>query len=247
MESFGPSIAVEDNVLDAWAEYLNFNERLHNLSSPLRAFLPTFVVTKEFRNATLSADVRYNLFTDYIKKEIVKDKRWVDFKDVEMVFIPVSNDRHQFVEVLNLKTNDVCVLDSRTIFKDEAKKPKKSCKKGSRIENDTLSTILHADFGRYLTSIGHTKASAIFHAGLNYLRMQCQTNSKAANCGVYAMRHMETFMGKTREKCECGLDIEGRKLTTQINKLRVKYAAKILLFGCNIHLNKVGDLVNGKQ
>ncbi|GKA96194.1 hypothetical protein Tco_0818289 [Tanacetum coccineum] len=37
-------MAVEDNVLDAWAEYLNFNERLRNASSPLRAFLPTFVV-----------------------------------------------------------------------------------------------------------------------------------------------------------------------------------------------------------
>ncbi|GJW41280.1 hypothetical protein Tco_0067125 [Tanacetum coccineum] len=84
LESLGPSMAVEDNVLDAWAEYLNFNERLRNLSSPLRAFLPTFVVTEEFRNATLSADVRYNMFTDYMKKAIVKDKRWVDFKDVEM-------------------------------------------------------------------------------------------------------------------------------------------------------------------
>ncbi|GJU96221.1 hypothetical protein Tco_1320977 [Tanacetum coccineum] len=43
---------------------------------------------------------------------------------------------------------------------------------------------------------GHKKASEIFTAGLKY------------------MRHMETYMGNTREKYECGLDVEGRKLTT---------------------------------
>ncbi|GKD13024.1 retrovirus-related pol polyprotein from transposon TNT 1-94, partial [Tanacetum coccineum] len=111
MESLAPSMAVEDNILDAWAEYLNFNERLRNASSPLRAFLPTFVVTKEFKNAQLSADVRYNLFKDYMQKAIVKDQRWMNFKDVELVFIPVSNEGYQFVEVFNLKTNDVCILE----------------------------------------------------------------------------------------------------------------------------------------
>ncbi|GJR98307.1 DNA-binding domain-containing protein [Tanacetum coccineum] len=205
--SLGTGMAVEDNVLDAWAEYLNFNERLRNVSSPLRGFFPT----------------------------------------LDVVFIPVSNDGHQFVEVLNLKTNDVWVLDSKTVFKDETKKPTKSCKKGSRIENDSLSTIVHADFRRYLTSVGHAKAIEIFTADLTYMRMNCQINSKAASCGVYAMRHMDTFMGNTREKCGCGLDIDGRKLTTHINKLKVKYAAKILLSGCNIHAKYVGDLLAGKQ
>ncbi|GJR31176.1 hypothetical protein Tco_1107408 [Tanacetum coccineum] len=49
-----------------WAEHLNFNERLCYASSPLRAFLPTFVVIHEM-------------------KAIVKDQRWMDFKDVELV------------------------------------------------------------------------------------------------------------------------------------------------------------------
>ncbi|GJU67627.1 RNA-directed DNA polymerase, eukaryota [Tanacetum coccineum] len=193
MESLAPSTAVEDNILDVWAEQLNFNERLCYASSPLRAFLPTFVV--------LSADVRYNLFKDYMKKAIVKDQRWMDFKDVELVFIPVSNEGYQFVEVFNLKTNDV---------------------------------------------LGHTKASAIFTASLNFIRMKCQRKSKSANWGVYALRHIETYMGNMKEKCECGLDVDGRKHTSQINKLRVKYAAKILQSGCNIHHKKVGELLNGK-
>nr|GEZ51703.1 hypothetical protein [Tanacetum cinerariifolium] len=85
LESLAPSMAVEDNILDAWAEYLNFNERLCNVSSPLRAFLPTFVVIEEFKNVKLSADVRYNLFKDYMQNAIVKDQRWMNFKDIELV------------------------------------------------------------------------------------------------------------------------------------------------------------------
>ncbi|GJX69527.1 hypothetical protein Tco_0305254 [Tanacetum coccineum] len=239
-------MAVEDNILDAWAEYLNFNERLRNASSPLRAFLPTFVVTEEFKNAQLSADVRYNLFKDYMQKAIVKDQRWMNFKDVELVFIPVSNEGYQFVEVFNLKTNDVCILEYKKEDKAETKNPTKTNKKGGGIENDVVSIILHADFGRYLTTVGHTKASAIFTASLNFMRMKCQSKSKSANWGVYAMRHMETYMGNMKEKCECGLDVDGRKHTSQINKLRVKYAAKLLLSSCNIHHKKVGDLLNGK-
>nr|GEY10269.1 hypothetical protein [Tanacetum cinerariifolium] len=83
MKSLAQSMAVEDNILDAWSEYLNFKERLRNASSPLR-FLPTFVVTEEFKNAKLSAEVRYNLFKDYMQKAIVKDQRWMNFKDVEL-------------------------------------------------------------------------------------------------------------------------------------------------------------------
>nr|GEX64964.1 hypothetical protein [Tanacetum cinerariifolium] len=40
---------------------------------------------KEFKNAKLSADVRYNMFKDYMHKVMVKDQRWINFKDVELV------------------------------------------------------------------------------------------------------------------------------------------------------------------
>nr|GEY06334.1 hypothetical protein [Tanacetum cinerariifolium] len=240
------TIAVKDNLLDTWGEVLNFNKCLRDTLSPLRAFFPTFVVTNEFRKAKLSAEVRYNLFTDYMRKSIVKDKRWKEFKDVGLVFIPVSNDEHQFLEVFNLKTPYVCVLDSKKGEKVETKKYTKHDKKDSRIENDSLASILHADFGRYLASVGHTKGSDILTGGLKYLKMKCQTNSKDANCGVFVMRHMETYMGNTNKKFDCGLDVEGRKQTGQINKLRMKYAAKILLSECNIRIEKVRDQLNGK-
>ncbi|GKE38249.1 hypothetical protein Tco_1461654, partial [Tanacetum coccineum] len=58
------------------------------------------------------------------------------------VFIPVSNGRYQFVEVFNLKTNEVCILEYKKEDKAETKKNTKPSKKGGGIENDMLSTIL---------------------------------------------------------------------------------------------------------
>nr|GEW31569.1 hypothetical protein [Tanacetum cinerariifolium] len=138
--------------------------------------------TEEFCNAKLSTKMRYNLFTNYMWKAVVKDKR--------CLFLSVNNDAHEFMKVFNLKTNDVCILDSKKGEKVETKKHTKPGNKGSRIDNDNLASIVHADFGRYLASVGHTKASDIFTADLKHFRMKCQRESKAASCGVFAMRHM---------------------------------------------------------
>ncbi|GKA73353.1 hypothetical protein Tco_0779655 [Tanacetum coccineum] len=95
-------------------------------------------------------------------------------------------------------------------------------------------------------SNGNSKASEIFTGNLNRWSMKCQTDSKAANCGVFAMRHMKTYMGSTCDKFVCRLEVDGRKLTRNLNRLSVKYAAKILLSGCNIHSAKVRGLWNVK-
>ncbi|GKB06220.1 integrase, catalytic region, zinc finger, CCHC-type containing protein [Tanacetum coccineum] len=120
-------------------------------------------------------------------------KRKVSYLLLSPVFIPVSNDGHEFLVVFNLKTPYVCVLDSKKGEKVETKKSTKHVKKVSSIANDSLAS-------------GHNKTSDIFTVGLKHLKMKCQTNSKAANCGVFVMRHMETYMGNTNEKFECGLD-----------------------------------------
>nr|GEY45127.1 hypothetical protein [Tanacetum cinerariifolium] len=315
MKSLEPSMAVEDNIFDAWTEYLNFNERLCNASSPLREFLPTFVVTEELKNEKLLADVRYNLFKDYMQKAIVKDQRWMDFKDVELTKNGHRSNRAMmkslepsmavednifdaWTEYLNFNErggnghNNFQTGNSSASMRKLGEIDKVQDRKSDRVEltgfnshkyafgpvtyaevlettervtssklkgkavdiDDILSFSLgvtqdfeeynngditvastnviqpiqempHADFGRYLTTVGHTKASVIFTASLNFLRMKFQSKSKSANWGVYAMRHMETYIGNMKEKCECGLDVDGCKNTSQINKLRVKYAA----------------------
>ncbi|GJX76292.1 ulp1 protease family, C-terminal catalytic domain-containing protein [Tanacetum coccineum] len=56
------------------------------------------------------------------------------------------------------------------------------------------------------------------------------TKNNFVDCGVFVMRHMETFKGDVDR---CGLSKEGEKQIEELKELRHKYVAKILLADCN--------------
>ena len=43
----------------------------------------------------------------------------------------------------------------------------------------------------------------VFTGHLKITKFKWQTESKAPNCGVFVMRHMETYMGEQFEKYQC--------------------------------------------
>ena len=102
------------------------------------------------------------------------------------------------------------------------------------------------DFGRYLSAFNHPKAMDVLNKNLIVPKLKWQTGSKLPNSGIFVMRHMETYMGEQLEKYQCGLSAEARKQAPQLNKLRIKYAAKILLSPCNLMAVQVIGMMNGK-
>ncbi|CAH1446721.1 unnamed protein product [Lactuca virosa] len=74
-----------------------------------------------------------------------------------------------------------------------------------------------------------------------------KTVKKTNDKGIFAMRHMETYKGKLLRKWNTGLLEEGPKQKTVLNKLRYKYAAKMLLSDLNIHRDKIIHLANEYQ
>ena len=94
-----------------------------------------------------------------------------------------------------------------------------------------------------MTNVGHTKALDIYTGTLRTPRLKWQTDSKVPNSGVFVMRHMETYMGETMDKYECGLIDDARKQIAQLNKLRMKYASRILLHGCNLMEDKIRGMM----
>ncbi|KAK1424422.1 hypothetical protein QVD17_19751 [Tagetes erecta] len=73
-------------------------------------------------------------------------------------------------------------------------------------------------------------------------KLQWSTKSNFVDCGVFCMRHMETYMGSKVKKWRCGLDDDGPKQEVQINNLMLKYAYKILTSDVNIHKESVVDV-----
>ncbi|GKC25599.1 hypothetical protein Tco_1027749 [Tanacetum coccineum] len=59
------------------------------------------------------------------------------------------------------------------------------------------------------------------------------TKKNFINCGVLAMRHMETYMGggEYDDRCELRRECKAQKL--QLDELRLKYAMKIMLSEIN--------------
>ena len=64
------------------------------------------------------------------------------------------------------------------------------------------------------------------------METKCRTMNNFVDCGVFVMRHMETFKGDEHGDC-CRLSEEGREQMKELCDLRRKYAVKILLADCN--------------
>jgi len=84
-----------------------------------------------------------------------------------------------------------------------------------------------------LKSVGHPKQDEIKNAKIERLQMPWRTGQNVIDCGLFVMRHMETYKGTEVNNWECGFSNEGLLQRFQINNLRVKYLAKILLHSLN--------------
>ena len=83
----------------------------------------------------------------------------------------------------------------------------------------------------YLESINHPIAQQILVSPINRLKMRWRTTRNGADCGVFAMRHMETYYGNKHWRCN--LSTEGAEQDRRLRRLRFKYLSKILLSDTN--------------
>ncbi|KAL8237591.1 hypothetical protein R6Q59_018672 [Mikania micrantha] len=70
------------------------------------------------------------------------------------------------------------------------------------------------------------------------LQLEWATINNVTDCGIFAIKHMEMFMGSYR-KFECGFKKVESQHRKQINTLRKKYASRILLSNFNVPREKV--------
>ncbi|KAL8196877.1 hypothetical protein R6Q57_024374 [Mikania cordata] len=74
------------------------------------------------------------------------------------------------------------------------------------------------------------------------LDLPWQTYKNFVDCGVFAMRHMETYKGQPINEWakDCGLKEEADQYVIgQLNDLRIKYLSKMLLSDVNLLRDKV--------
>ncbi|XP_019156906.1 PREDICTED: uncharacterized protein LOC109153493 [Ipomoea nil] len=97
---------------------------------------------------------------------------------------------------------------------------------------------LKTAFYKYLQSKKNTLARKVKNIEAECIHMSWQDEENTTDCGVYCMRHMETYKGTAVDKWETGF-VGGDSDAAFITSLRAKYAANIIMWKQNEYMETV--------
>ncbi|KAK1429947.1 hypothetical protein QVD17_12308 [Tagetes erecta] len=177
-------------------------------------------------NNKLKASDRLALFMENLKSVV-----FVENIDK----FPIVEKGHYYLVCFDLKEGTIEILDNMEKSFVGVADAKSFFKKDTAVKVKEI-------FFMYLYHVGHRGCQGIRLAKPVIKKLHWSTKSNVMDCGVFLMRHMETYMGSKVKNWRCGLDVEGTKQEVQINNLRLKYAYKILTSDVNIHNKSVVDV-----
>ncbi|KAK9070408.1 hypothetical protein SSX86_010810 [Deinandra increscens subsp. villosa] len=224
METMRMGIEVHVDVINAWSHILNHEEQFREKGNPNRLFCTSPMIpqlslllgkeSKSFRVATIMLKEFTSNMNELLRKERLKD-----ITEHDMVIVPMIQSHHFYMVSFNLKEAKAVIIDNSASKEYEAKyqgNPEK----------------LKITFEKYLVSISHPKAKSFKKSTLKRLEMDWRTENNHIDCGIFLMRHMETYLGIA--DWNCGFDKEENgNHPMLIEDLRRKYIAKILLHDTN--------------
>ncbi|PWA68285.1 ulp1 protease family, C-terminal catalytic domain-containing protein [Artemisia annua] len=230
-ESLCPGIKISSEVVDMFTKVLNDAEKYRD---PKKLMCKVFCDTSLMREwdvmdlADKKVDVKESS-DKFIKgmMGILRTTVYGSLANVDLVFFPIIQAGHFFVVCVHLKRKEVHILDNMLFGSEDV-----SDRYGG------LVGFLVARFEDFLSFESHPAQGFLRSARPQLLRLGCMTKNNVIDCGVFAMRHMETYLfgGEYDDLCE--FRREGKDQQHQLDELRCKYAAKILLADIN---NKKAD------
>nr|GMD17514.1 uncharacterized protein LOC109153584 [Ipomoea batatas] len=96
---------------------------------------------------------------------------------------------------------------------------------------------LNTTFAKYLHRKGHTNlVEKIKNLPVELVKMNWRTADNKTDCGLYCMRHMETYMGNPQWKCSF---TPKKTNDLYLTSLRALYTSQIIMMPVNKHKAKV--------
>ncbi|KAL1816295.1 hypothetical protein ACET3Z_018869 [Daucus carota] len=126
------------------------------------------------------------------------------------VFFPVHHVNHYYVVCYNLKNSSIDILDNRA-----SERPIKN------LYGQPLIVL-------YLQTQNHYKFGDISKLVPQRLKMRWQTKENGIDCGVFAMRHMETYFGGGSRNWDAKFAPESYTQKVQIRRLRILYTYNMI-------------------
>ncbi|XP_021990989.2 uncharacterized protein LOC110887726 [Helianthus annuus] len=214
-ESMMPGVTLHVNVISAWAALLNHEEKKRRMGTAPRLFCNAgMLLEKDF---ALSEDGRLAEFTNNMNVVLDSTEPKVFKGNFEMVFIPMLTGQHYYLLFFNLRTRDVFIIDNI-----------EGAAGLERYQGNVEKMI--STFCRYLRPMHPKIAAQLRNTQPVRLELPWQTLYNGIDCGIFLMRHMETYNGTHVGHWMCGLsnkrDVTGLVLPDQareIEDLRKKY------------------------
>ncbi|KAJ9555352.1 hypothetical protein OSB04_009966 [Centaurea solstitialis] len=245
METLAADEHIYTNVIDGWVDVLNMEEQYRSPESPHRLFFtPSVLVGGVLLRHTYGFSQRYEMFRSNLLSEAKNSDDIFNIRSFDMVFFPILQGVHYFCVVFNFKKNTIDILDNieRHVNVDAY---------------DNAITDLKNLFVHHLEQVQHPSAEMLKQVEVRLLEMKWRTKENYIDCGVFLMRHMETYMGGGLRGWFTGLTTESETQKKQLQMLRIKYTGKILLGEYNLNkddiveqmdaLNKLGDEGKAKK
>ncbi|KAL3638093.1 hypothetical protein CASFOL_017963 [Castilleja foliolosa] len=225
--SMGAGVYINATIIDIWCKVLNQKVSLRAPSSPCRLFLPTSACAGcVFGGQDWTMEQRQALFNDNLNAEI-RTTDGLNVKDIDMLFFPICQSDHFYVICFDLKLRRAEILDNSPALEDADITTKYS----------HIPTTLGGMVKTFLESSGiNIKAQFLKKLNFDRLKMHWRDENNRVDCGVYAMRHMETYMGGSLKSWRCGLSKNNPRT---MKYLRVRYTAALLGSEINTHRDRV--------
>ncbi|GKA57827.1 peptidase C48, SUMO/sentrin/Ubl1, partial [Tanacetum coccineum] len=212
LETLCPGILISSGVIDIFTKVLNHAELYRD---PLKTMRRHEWDVKDSSAKEDDVKEAADKFNENILR-ILKTTSYRNLSNVDLVifllvFFPIIQGSHFFVVCMHLKCREVHILDNRSSLITDV-----SARYGDVVEN------LVARFLDFLAYQNHPAQGVMGNATRMILRLGCMTKKNFIDCGVFTMRHMETYMGggEYDDRCELRRECKARKL--QLDELRLK-------------------------
>ncbi|KAK9072081.1 hypothetical protein SSX86_008513 [Deinandra increscens subsp. villosa] len=225
---------VDSNVLKAFTDVMNWDEKKRSDSSPHRLFLPPHIIDQwTLYDVDTDEAARLDKFHKNVDKLVKMNNITRDLKGVDMVFIPVEESELYYLLVFELKYPAISVIDSLC-----PNKPLINLIDHGSYEKNGSAYKMKQLFCGYLDNIKHPKSDKITSSSIERVAIDWATASNFCDNIIFCMRHMEKYMGRN-EVFECEFASHGSTRKAQLRKLRKKYVSVIMLSDANLLKSKI--------
>ncbi|KAJ0591743.1 putative Ulp1 protease family catalytic domain, papain-like cysteine peptidase superfamily [Helianthus annuus] len=216
LKDFCPSEWMGDAVINCFATVLNYeevngrkpikgkNKEVNkNFGETRRLFYHTVCFNDDVLTNTKYDDKgRLEKFSSALLMVLNKDASLLKLTDYTVIVFPILENNHFYLISFDMEKLAISVIDNM-----QASESFIEFSNNPDFLRKTTPFKVKDVFVKYLRSIRHPKCLEFEPVIPKRLEIEWATVRNSVDCGVFAMRHMETWFGETDLKCDSGFPL----------------------------------------